>query len=436
MRHASDPARSTGAGNLGRRGFLTASALAVPALTVSGSAFASPSRVTPAAGSVRVGAQVAAESGWRELAGRRVGILTNPTGVLPGFTHVVDAVVDGGEVDLVAAFGPEHGFRGTAQAGGSEGDYTDPRTGVPVYDVYGAAADRVAAMYRQADIDMVVFDIADVGARFYTYIWAMYTAMHAAALTGTAFVVLDRPNPLGGTAAGPQLDPAYASGVGRQPIVSRHGMTIGELARLFNAEFLPDEAGRGVDELRVIEVEGWRRDQLFGSTGLPWVPPSPNVPTIETAHVYAGTCLFEGTLFSEGRGTTRPFETIGAPGLDWRWAEQLNEAGLPGVRFRETYFVPSFGKHEGTDCGGVALHVTSPAEFDPLRTAVSMITTARDLYPEQWGWRADEFIDRLAGSDRLRLMVDAGASPAEIVESWDADVAAFRARREPYLLYR
>ncbi|ASO17931.1 uncharacterized protein YbbC (DUF1343 family) [Actinoalloteichus hoggarensis] len=421
---------------LRRRGFLTASALAVPALAAGGSAFAAAPQAAQASGVVRVGAQVAAEDGWRALAGRRVGILTNPTGVLPELTHVVDAVVGSGEVDLVAAFGPEHGFRGTAQAGGSEGDYTDPRTGTPVYDVYGAAADRVAEMYRQAAVELVVFDIADVGARFYTYIWAMYTAMHAAALTGTAFLVLDRPNPLGGTAAGPQLDPAYASGVGRKPIVSRHGMTVGELAGLFNAEFLPEEAGRGVDELRVIKAQGWQRDQLFASTGLPWVPPSPNVPTLSTAQVYAGTCLFEGTLFSEGRGTTRPFETIGAPGLDWRWAERLNEAGLPGVRFRETYFVPAFGKHEGAECGGVELQVTAPQDFDPLHTAVAMMTTARELYPRTWGWRPDHFIDLLTGSDRLRLLIDAGAAPAEIVASWDADAEAFRARREPYLLYR
>ncbi|AOS61127.1 exo-beta-N-acetylmuramidase NamZ family protein [Actinoalloteichus hymeniacidonis] len=431
---------SIGTTSLARRGFLTAAALAGSAIAVGpASATASvprPQTSSRQGGGVRVGAQVSAEAGWRELAGHRVGILTNPTGVLPELTHVVDAVVADGSVDLVAAFGPEHGFRGTAQAGGSEGDYTDPRTGVPVYDIYGSTADEIAAMYRQAGVDLVVFDIADVGARFYTYIWAMYTAMHAAAIADIGFLVLDRPNPLGGASAGPQLDPAFSSGVGRKPIVAQHGMTVGELARLFDAEFLPEDAGRGVAELQIVQTQGWERSQLFGATGLPWVPPSPNVPTADTAHVYPGTCLFEGTVFSEGRGTTRPFETIGAPGVDWRWAERLNEAALPGVRFRETYFVPSFGKHEGADCGGVQLHVTSTADFEPLRTGLWMLATARELYPEQWGWRPDHFIDLLAGSDRLRTMLDAGASPQEINDSWTPELEAFRVRREPYLLYR
>ena len=381
---------------------------------------------------VRTGADLLAADGWRRLAGRRVGVLTNPTGVLRDQTHIVDAMVAAGRRP-VAAFGPEHGFRGTAQAGGSEGDYADPRTGVPVYDAYGANAAKLAGMFTKAGVDTVVFDIADVGARFYTYIWSLYTAMQAAATTGAAFVVLDRPNPVGGTARGPQLDPAYATGVGRKPIAQQHGMTVGELAGFFDAEFLPTDGGR-VRSLDVVWAGGWRRDQL--DTGLPWVPPSPNMPTRDTALVYPGTCLFEGTVLSEGRGTTRPFETVGAPDVDWRWAEELNGLRLPGVRFRETYFSPTFHKFQGKTCGGVALHVTDPQSFDAIRAAVAMLVTARALYPLVFAWRSDNWIDKLSGSDRLRRMVDAGAGTDEVVGAWESELAAFRRARLPYLHYR
>ncbi|CCH27647.1 DUF1343 domain-containing protein [Actinosynnema sp. NPDC047251] len=377
------------------------------------------------------GAELAAADGWRLLAGRAVGVLTNPTGVLRDQTHVVDSMVAAGHAPK-AAFGPEHGFRGTAQAGGSEGDYLDPRTGVPVYDAYGADAAKLAGMFAKARVDTVVFDIADVGARFYTYIWTMYTAMRAAAASGAEFVVLDRPNPVGGTARGPQLNPAYATGVGRKPIVQQHGLTVGELAGLFNGEFLPHDGGQVA--LRRVWARGWRRGDL--DTGLPWVPPSPNMPTRDTALVYPGTCLFEGTVLSEGRGTTRPFETVGAPGVDWRWAEDLNAAGLPGVRFREAHFTPTFAKFAGQVCGGVALQVTRPAEFDAIRAAVAMIVTARVRYPGVFAWRPDFWIDKLTGSDRLRRMVDAGAGTDEVVGAWRDELAAFTRLRRDYLHYR
>jgi uncharacterized protein YbbC (DUF1343 family) len=408
-----------------RRQLLQAGALAVPALAVA-------SAPATAAAKVTTGAEALARAGWRRLDGKRVGVLTNPTGVLVDQTHVVDSMVAAGRAPK-AVFGPEHGFRGTAQAGGSEGDYADPRTGVPVYDAYGKSAEQLAALFRKADVDTVVFDIADVGARFYTYIWSLYTAMRAAAATGAAFLVLDRPNPVGGTAKGPQLDPAYATGVGRKPIVQQHGLTVGELALLFDAEFLPSDGGR-LTSLDVEWVRGWRRSDL--ATGLPWVPPSPNMPTAATALVYPGTCLFEGTVFSEGRGTTRPFETVGAPDVDWRWAEALNGLGLPGVRFRETYFSPTFGKFTGKTCGGVALHVTDPSGFDAIRAAVAMIVTARALYPALFAWRPDNWIDNLSGSDRLRRMVDAGAGVDEVVGAWEPELTAFRRTRRPYLHYR
>ncbi|PXY31203.1 exo-beta-N-acetylmuramidase NamZ family protein [Prauserella muralis] len=417
-----------------RRLFLAASALASPVLTTGSRFAAAEPAPTGEQGPVVTGADRLAAEGWRRLAGRKVGVLSNPTGVLADGDHVVDSLVAAG-VRPVAAFGPEHGFRGSAQAGGSEGDYADPRTGIPVYDAYGANAETLAGMFTKAGVDTVVFDIADVGARFYTYIWSMYTAMVAAARTGAAFVVLDRPNPVGGTACGPMLDPAFSSGVGLKPIVQQHGMTVGELARFFAAEFLPAEGVRPA-ELEVVQTRGWRRSQLFVETGLAWTPPSPNMPTPDTALVYPGTCLFEGTLFSEARGTTRPFEIIGAPGVDWRWREKLGEQDLPGVRFREAYFVPTFGKFTGQTCGGVQIVVTQPRAFDAIRTAVAMIVTARRLHPAIFGWREDRFVDKLFGSARLRTMVDRGAGTDEIVGSWRQELAEFTGRREPYLSYR
>jgi uncharacterized protein YbbC (DUF1343 family) len=385
-------------------------------------------RVTP-------GADRLAERGWRDFQGRKVGVLTNPTGVLRDKTHIVDSLVDTGMAP-VAVFGPEHGFRGTAQAGGSEGSYVDPRTKVPVYDAYGVTATKLAEMYRKAGVDTVVFDIADVGSRFYTYIWSMYTAMVAAVETGAAFMVLDRPNPVGGKAYGPMLDPAFASGVGRKPIVQQHGMTAGELAKFFDKEFLPaDTGGRRLSKLDIVEVRGWRRDTLFSRTGLDWIPPSPNMPLPQTALAYPGTCLFEGTVFSEGRGTTRPFEVIGAPDLDWRWAEELNKLRLPGVRFRETYFAPTFNKFVGKTCGGVQLHFTDEESLDPIRTAVSMLVTAKRLYPTIFAWRPDNFVDKLSGSARLRTMIDSGAGVDDVVGAWRDELAQFGRQRRQHLIY-
>jgi uncharacterized protein YbbC (DUF1343 family) len=383
---------------------------------------------------VVTGAETLAAQGWRALAGHKIGVLSNPTGVLANQDHIVDSMVAAG-VRPVAAFGPEHGFRGSAQAGGSEGDYNDPRTGVPVYDVYGVDASKLAGLLAKAGADTVVFDIADVGSRFYTFIWSMYTAMVAAAKVGAAFVVLDRPNPLGGKASGPMLDPAFSSGIGRKPIAQQHGMTVGELARFFAGEFLPAE-GVKLPKLEIVQTRGWKRDLVFARTGLQWTPPSPNMPTPDTALVYPGTGLFEGLVFSEGRGTTRPFEIIGAPKLDWRWREKLGELGLRGVSFRETYFVPTFGKFVNEPCGGVQLTVTDAGALDAIRTAVSMIVTAKQLYPAEFAWRPDNYIDKLSGSDRLRKMIDAGAGIDDVIGSWQAELGSFTKRRQQYLIYR
>ncbi|MEU6759255.1 DUF1343 domain-containing protein [Streptomyces sp. NPDC046685] len=390
----------------------------------------------PRGGRVRTGFERLAADGYGVLAGQKVGVVTNPTGITADARHLVDVLHADARVRLVAVFGPEHGFRGTAQAGDAEGAGRDPATGLPVYDTYGLSGQRLADVFTAAGIDTVVFDIQDVGARFYTYIWTLYDCMRAAALAGKALVVLDRPNPVGGRrAAGPVLRRPYASFVGREPIALAHGMTAAELALLFNGEFLTGGSFPGGPvRLRTVSMSGWRRGSFFGETGLPWVPPSPNMPTADTALAYAGTCLFEGTNLSEGRGTTTPFEVLGAPGVDRRWAEAANTLELPGVWFREAYFTPTFSRHVGKVCGGVRLIVHDRESFDPVRAGIGLLVTARRAW-SGFGWRADHWIDRLTGSDRVRTMVDAGAGVEEIAGDWAAELARFEAVRRQYLLY-
>ncbi|MGW7250550.1 exo-beta-N-acetylmuramidase NamZ family protein [Streptomyces decoyicus] len=373
--------------------------------------------------------------GYRLLDGHKVGIVTNPTGVTQDLRHIVDVMHADARVRLTAVFGPEHGFRGTAQAGGSEGRYDDPATGLPVYDTYNKSGNDLAGIFTASGVDTVVFDIQDVGARFYTYIWTLYDCMVAAVLAGKRFVVLDRPNPVTGrSATGPVLDKAYASFVGREPIAQAHGMTVTELALLFNGEFVPQAAGRPV-ELETVRMTGWRRGDFFGTTGLPWVPPSPNMPTPDTALVYSGTCLFEGTNLSEGRGTTRPFELLGADGIDRRWAAAATELDLPGVHFREAYFAPTFSKFQGKTIGGVQLHVHDPGTFDPVRTGIALLVTAKRVW-SGFAWRPDNGIDRLTGSATVRKMIDAGAGPDEIIAAWQEKLTGFRTVRRRYLRYR
>jgi uncharacterized protein YbbC (DUF1343 family) len=410
--------------SVSRRGLIVAAGTAA--------AVGVPSAAASARGrAVRTGFDVLAGSGYAALAGQRVGVVTNPTGITPDLRHIVDVMHADDRVDLTAVFGPEHGFRGTAQAGGSEGHYTDPATGLPVYDTYLKSGQALADVFTASGVETVVFDIQDAGARFYTYIWTLYDCMEAAARVGLRFVVLDRPNPISGRAAtGPVLDTRWATFVGRRPISQAHGMTVGELARLFDGEFL----GGGVD-LGVVWATGWRRRDFYDATGLPWVLPSPNMPTPDTALVYPGTCMFEGTNLSEGRGTTRPFELIGAEGIDGRWAAALNDAGLPGARFREAYFAPTFSKFQGKTAGGVQLYVTDREAFDAVRTGVAMLVTAKRVWPG-FAWRSDNWIDNLTGSDRVRTMIDAGASADEVVAAWQDDLARFREVRSRYLHYR
>ncbi|WP_432032298.1 DUF1343 domain-containing protein [Streptomyces antibioticus] len=410
-----------------RRTLLAAGA-AVPA------AAASPAAPAVAAGRdrsvTRTGFERLAAEGYRRLRGRRVGVVTNPTGITRDARHVVDVLHADDRVNLTAVFGPEHGFRGTAQAGGSEGRHDDPATGLPVYDTYLKSGRALADVFTASGVDTVVFDIQDVGARFYTYIWTLYDCLEAAGLAGTRFMVLDRPNPVTGRAAhGPVLHPEFATFVGRRPIAQAHGMTAAELARLFAGEFLDASV-----ELETVELSGWRRADWFDASGLPWVPPSPNMPTPDTALVYAGTCLFEGTNLSEGRGTARPFELLGAEGIDGRWAAAANELGLPGVRFREAYFAPVFSKFQGRTVGGVQLHVHDRDAFDPVRTGIGLLVTARRVW-NGFAWRSDHWIDKLTGSAWVRTAIDAGAGVEDVVAGWQEELGAFRRLRREYLLY-
>ncbi|MFC8349290.1 exo-beta-N-acetylmuramidase NamZ domain-containing protein [Streptomyces sp. NPDC057280] len=392
---------------------------------------ASPASAADRHRKLRTGFERLAADGYALLDGQRVGIVTNPTGITRDARHIVDVMHADPRVNLVAVFGPEHGFRGTAQAGGSEGRYDDPATGLPVYDTYLKSGRPLADVFTASGVDTVVFDIQDVGARFYTYIWTLYDCMEAAQLAGKRFVVLDRPNPVTGRSAeGPVLHKEFATFVGRQPISQAHGMTVAELARLFNGEFLTAPVA-----LDTVLMTGWRRADFYDAAGLPWVPPSPNMPTPDTALVYAGTCLFEGTNLSEGRGTTRPFELLGAEGIDGRWAAAANELGLPGVYFREAYFAPTFSKFQGKTVGGVQIHVHDRAAYDPVRTGIGLLVTAKRGWAG-FAWRSDNWIDKLTGSPQVRTAIDAGAGVDEVVAGWREELAAFRRTRKEYLLYR
>ncbi|MBW1640882.1 DUF1343 domain-containing protein [Microbacterium resistens] len=366
----------------------------------------------------RTGAEIVAAQPER-LSGARIGLLTNFTGTMPDLSRSVDALARAG-VPLVHLFGPEHGLSGAVQAGESTNDDHDPGTGLPLSDTYLADDDRLDEIVSSSGVDALVFDMQDIGVRFYTYVWTMYDAMRTAARLGIRFTVLDRPNPLGGAVvSGPGItDPAYASFVGRVDVPQRHGLTAGELARLFVAR---DLAAEGLElELDVVSMEGWDPARDFAATGLPWVPPSPNMPTLDTAFAFAGTGLFEGTTLSEGRGTTLPFQLLGAPFLDERFAASARERDLPGVLVRDAWFQPTFHKYAGETVRGVQLHLVERYAFDPVATAVALLEIAHETAPEQTsslgaGERIDPgdsgfALDRLWGSPELRRALDGSAS--------------------------
>jgi uncharacterized protein YbbC (DUF1343 family) len=372
------------------------------------------------------------------LNGLRVGVLANPASIDRGFRHVVDRLSASPDYKLAAIFGPQHGFRSDLQDNMIESPHAkDARRNVPIFSLYGETREPTQEMLDL--IDVLVIDIQDVGARIYTFIYTMANCLRAAARKGLPVIVCDRPNPIGGIAVeGPMLEPGYESFVGQFAMPMRHGMTVAELARLFN------EHHKIGAELEIVPMEGWSRDMYWDETGLPWVMPSPNMPTLDTAIVYPGTVLFEGTMLSEGRGTTRPFELIGAPWLDGeQLAARMNGIGLNGVHFRPAIFEPTFQKHARTTCGGCQIQVMSRQEFEPVKTGVSLMRECYGLSPERFQWRDPPYeyehdkmpIDILAGSTALRGEIESQAPLAEIIESWRPGETAFADLRRPYLLY-
>jgi uncharacterized protein YbbC (DUF1343 family) len=389
---------------------------------------------------VRSGLDVLAAARFAPLRGRRVGLVCNPTAVTSRLEHAADLLHAASGLELAALFGPEHGVRGDAQYMAAVPGERDGRTGVPAHSLYGSTeASLRPTVEALAGLDALVFDIQDVGTRWYTYQATMMLCLEAAAEAGIGFVVLDRPNPVGGLAVeGPRLRPGFESFCGLHDLAVRHGLTVGELAHLFVAE-------RHLDaDLEIVPCEGWRRGASFRDTGLPWVLPSPNMPTPETALVYPGLCLLEGTNLSEGRGTTRPFELVGAPWLDGaRLARDLAAERLPGVGFRPASFVPTWDKHRGTRCHGVEVVVWDPDRFQAFRTGLAVVVHARRQDPGRFRWRTEpyEFVadvpafDLLVGSAREREAIERGASVSDLMGAVAAEARAFARRRAPYLRY-
>jgi uncharacterized protein YbbC (DUF1343 family) len=381
---------------------------------------------------VRPGVDVLLDDPSKYLVSPKVGLVTNPSGVTGGLVPTVDAFLGHPDIELVAVFGPEHGATGDKQDALTIGSTVDPDFGLPFYSLYGEVQKPTESMLE--GIENLVYDIQDVGARFYTYVSTLTYCLEVASENGVPFVVLDRPDPINGvTVEGNILEPGFASFVGLHPIPIRHGMTIGELALLINE-------GVGA-ELEVVEMEGWSRGKWFDETRLPWVQPSPNIPTPETATVYPGTCLFEGVNVSEGRGTTRPFEYVGAPWIDGRrWASSLNELVLGGVVFRACSFTPIFSKYENERCGGVQLHVTDRDSFKPVETALHMLTTAIGLWPDDFEWLPPSYDDRrhfdlLAGTDNIREGLSRGTAIRDVVEGWKEGLRGFERLRKGCVLY-
>ena len=372
------------------------------------------------------------------IAGTRFGLITNPSGVTSGGVPSWKALGGVPGAKLARLFGPEHGVDGGAIYMEAVGNAVHPPTGLPAVSLYGATRETLKPRREDiADLDALVFDVADVGARYYTYVWTMMLAMEACAEAGRRFVVCDRPNPIGGEVEGAPQEEAFLSFVGMHPVPVRHGMTVGEMARLLAAEKKLDL------DLVISPVSGWARDRNFAATGLPWVSPSPNIPSPGTAFLYPGMCLLEGTNLSEGRGTARPFELFGAPWLPAvAFADALNALGLPGVSFVPIHFRPMFDKHAGETCGGAMLHVADSRVFRSFETGMRVIETARGLDPKRFAWRAEAYefdarpaIDLLTGSPGYREAVNSGSDLSAEIARHDAGARSFLPRREPHLLY-
>lgn len=387
---------------------------------------------------VLTGLDVLLRDGHRGLKGRRVGLVVNQASIDRSLRYAHDRLAGRSDFTVAALFGPQHGLWGTTQDNMIEWEgYRDPRLEVPVYSLYGAHRKPTPAML--SGLDAMVIDLLDIGARYYTFVWTATYVMEACAEANIPVYVLDRPNPINGVdLEGPLHSMDFTSFVGRFSIPVRHGMTMGELLHMLNRT-------RGIGcPLTVLPMEGWRRSMWYDQTELPWSMPSPNMPTLDAAVVYPGGCLLEGTQLSEGRGTTRPFEIVGAPYVDaYALASALQAENLPGCHFRPLRFEPTFQKHARQTCGGVFLHVTDRAAFRSVLAMVALISHVRRLYPGDFLWKQPPYeyetvkmpIDILAGGDRLRLQIEAGVTPRDIVAEWDDGVAAFARDRQEYLLY-
>jgi uncharacterized protein YbbC (DUF1343 family) len=387
---------------------------------------------------MKLGVEVLLESRVSLLDGARVGLIVHPASIDSQFEHTADLFHGHDRIDLTALFGPQHGIRGQTQDNMIEWQsFRDRRTGLPAHSLYGATRKPTPEML--SDVDVLVFDVQDVGTRVYTFIYTMALAMEAACELGKRFVVLDRPNPINGVQLEGNIhEREFRSFVGMFPIPMRHGMTIGELALMFNREF-----GIGC-ELEVVPMEGWKRSMWFEETGLPWILPSPNIPTIDAAVVYPGSVFLEGTSVSEGRGTTRPFEIIGAPFIDpYELTLELRGDALPGVIFRSMHFQPTFNKFAGELCGGIQIHVIDREQFRPVITGISIISAIRRLYPANFSWKEPPYeyvfdklpFDVIAGSSQTRRQIETGKRGVEIDETWQQGLARFAELRNEYLIY-
>ena len=387
---------------------------------------------------IKLGLEKLLEERTDLLKGVKVGLICNQASVDHGFRHAADLLHAHPDVELRALFGPQHGIRGDVQDNMVETDHTvDAETGLPIHSLYSETREPTEAMLQ--DVDVLVFDMQDVGCRIYTFAYTMANSMIAAKRFGKRVIVCDRPNPINGVdVAGNVLEPEHASFVGQYAIPTRHGMTLGEMANLFNDHF-------GIKcDLEVVSMKGWERGYWLDQTDTPWVMPSPNIPTLDSATVFPGTVHFEGTQLSEGRGTTRPFELIGAPYVNAdQYARRLNELGLAGVYFRSCIFRPTFQKHGGVSCGGVQIHVTDRDSFEPVVTGLHMVKIAYDLYRNDFRWKEPPYeyvydrnpFDVIAGTSSIRRAVESGETIESLADSWRDELGQFAQVRSGYLLY-
>jgi uncharacterized protein YbbC (DUF1343 family) len=387
---------------------------------------------------VKLGLEKLLEAELRLLRGARVGLICNQASVNHKLRHAADLLYEHPGIDLRALFGPQHGIRGDVQDNMIETEHTlDRETGLPIHSLYSETREPTEAMLNE--LDVLVFDMQDVGCRIYTFAYTMANCMVASRKFGKKVIVCDRPNPINGVkVSGNVLEPERASFVGQFPIPTRHGMTLGELAQMFNKHFELN------CDLEIVKMEGWERSYWQDETDAPWVMPSPNMPTLDSATVFPGTVHFEGTQLSEGRGTTRPFELVGAPYISpEEYARSLNDLDLPGVFFRSCIFRPTFQKHGGTSCGGVQIHVTDRNVFEPVITGLALVKIAYDLYTAEFRWKEPPYeyvydqnpFDVIAGTSSIREAIECGRSLEAIQNGWKDNLDAFRQLRQAYLLY-